>query len=181
MAQWLDHLLAVWKFPGSNLIRTSPVYPAVKGYPISDSARYCQINSLWASFRQPDCILLRKLRWFQIDIWSIGVIMSVTALWARLCEKSLYKCFPLLICPVTKINFILRFPCIHYGMKFEIFVRIWVKNYPWMDLNPWQVSRLVDNTRCTKNWEARPLHHSDQKLNFKSSYSFLHHLVVMVD
>ena len=42
VAQWSDHSLAVRKFPGSNLVRTSPVHPAVKGflkgYPISDSA-----------------------------------------------------------------------------------------------------------------------------------------------
>ena len=42
VAQWLDHSLAVRKFPGSNFVRTSPAHPAVKGYPISDSARYCQ-------------------------------------------------------------------------------------------------------------------------------------------
>ena len=46
VAQWLDHSLAVRKFPGSNFVRTSPVHPAVKGYPISDSARYCQNASL---------------------------------------------------------------------------------------------------------------------------------------
>ena len=38
LAQWSDHLLAVRKFPDSNLVRTSHVHPAVKGYPISDSA-----------------------------------------------------------------------------------------------------------------------------------------------
>ena len=45
---------------------------AVKGYLISDSTRYCQIASLWAPNRQPDCILPRKSRWFQIDTWFIG-------------------------------------------------------------------------------------------------------------
>ena len=48
VAQWSDHSLAVRKFPGSNLVRTSPVHPAVKWYPISDSSRYCQIASIWA-------------------------------------------------------------------------------------------------------------------------------------
>ena len=46
VAQWWYRSLAVRKFPGSNLVRTSPVPPAVKGYPISDSARYCQNASL---------------------------------------------------------------------------------------------------------------------------------------
>ena len=32
-----------------------------------DSAWYCQITSLWAPNRLPDCMLPRKLRWFQID------------------------------------------------------------------------------------------------------------------
>ena len=85
VAQWWYHSLAVRKFPGSNLVRTSPVYPAVngflKGYPISDSAWSCQNASLWAPNRQPDCILPRKLRWCQIDTWSIVVIMSLKALW----------------------------------------------------------------------------------------------------
>ena len=39
--------------------------------------RYCQNINLWVTNRQPDCILPRKLRLFQIDTWSIGVIMSV--------------------------------------------------------------------------------------------------------
>ena len=45
--------------------------------------RQCTIMSnasLWVPKRQPGCILPVKLRWFQIDIWSIGVIMSVKAL-----------------------------------------------------------------------------------------------------
>ena len=33
----------------------------------------------------------------QIDTWYIGVIMSVKALWARICGKALYKCSPLLL------------------------------------------------------------------------------------
>jgi len=80
VAQWWDHLLEVRKFPGSNIVRTSSVHPAVKGYPISDRARYCQIACLWAPKRQPECIFPRKLKWFQIDTWSIGVIISVKAL-----------------------------------------------------------------------------------------------------
>ena len=42
VAHWLDHSLVVRKFPGSNLVRTFPAHPAEIGYPISDSARYCQ-------------------------------------------------------------------------------------------------------------------------------------------
>ena len=33
-------------FKSRQNFRTSPVHPAVKGYPISDSARYCQNASL---------------------------------------------------------------------------------------------------------------------------------------
>ena len=40
------HLACRAKFPGSHLDKTFPVHPAVKGYPISDRARYCQIASL---------------------------------------------------------------------------------------------------------------------------------------
>jgi len=55
VAKWWDHSLA-WNFPGLNLIRTSPVHPAVKGYPISDTARYCQNASPWVpNNRQPYC------------------------------------------------------------------------------------------------------------------------------
>ena len=86
LAQWWDHSLAVLKLPGSNLVRTSPVHPAVKGCAISDSAWYCQNASLWASNKQPACILPRKLRWFQIDTWSKRY---------ELCGKALYKCSPL--------------------------------------------------------------------------------------
>ena len=46
VAQWLDHSLAVRKFPGSYLVRTSPVHPVVKGYPISYSERYCPNASI---------------------------------------------------------------------------------------------------------------------------------------
>ena len=42
VAQWSDHSLAVRKFPGLNLVITFPAHPAEIGYPISDSARYCQ-------------------------------------------------------------------------------------------------------------------------------------------
>ena len=59
--KWLDHSLAVRKFLGSNLVRTSPVHPVVKVYSISDSAQYCQNDSLWESNRQPDCIFPKKM------------------------------------------------------------------------------------------------------------------------
>ena len=36
----------------------------------------CSNSSVWAPNRQPHCILLRKLRWFRNETWSVGVIMS---------------------------------------------------------------------------------------------------------